>query len=95
MASRWTICSGLGHPFLLLLVLFVDEVVGDLLVVPEVGLARRHVVALPAHHALVPTATDDVVVARPVKDSLHLKTDWISCAQNATYCADMLNRFDT
>ena len=62
MASRWTIC-GLGHPllFLLLFSMIVDfDVVGDLLVVPEVGLARRHVVALPAHHALVPTATDVV-----------------------------------
>ena len=83
MASRWTIC-GLGHPFLLLLfMMVVDDVVGDLLVVPEVGLARRHVVALPAHHALVPTAPD-VVVARPVKDSFHLMTEWISYAQNAT-----------
>ena len=58
MASRWTIC-GLGHPFLLFMMV-VDDVVRDLLVVPEVGLARRHVVALPAHHALVPTAPDVV-----------------------------------
>ena len=74
MASRWTLC-GLGHPFLLLLFLLVlvvvDDVVGDLLVVPEVGLARRHVVAPPAHHALVPTAHDVAAAARrPVKNSI-------------------------
>ena len=74
MASRWTVC-GLGHPLLLLLLLLMVVVIDmcDLLVVPEVGLARRHVVALPAHHALVPSA-DDVAAAaadsRPaVKDS--------------------------
>ena len=70
LASRWTIC-GLGHPLLLLLLsMVVDiDVVGDLLVVPEVGLARRHVVALPAHHALVPTAHEVVAAdhTRPDK----------------------------